>query len=155
MEYKDYMEKIPDDIVQKLNSGYGRSVEKFSVDSIDDKYINNLLCKVYSLISRSSAYFDYYDREKIKINNSGSANSKHKNIIKSMNCCSDYSIYEGYMVPRYLNMDRCYIDHYNCEIDILRILLLLLGLKSISCRDQLSEMAVERLSIINSVVLQG
>ena len=152
MEYKDYVDKMPDDIVKKLNNEYSRRVDVLEVDNIS---INKYLCNIYSLLSKSSAYFNYYNNDKIKINESIDSNNKHKDIIKSMHCCDDYGIYDGYLVPRYLNMDRCYHNHYCCEMDILKILLLLLGLKGLKDRDLLCKMATERIEIINTLVLQG
>ena len=153
MEYKDYVDKMPEDLINRINKEYSRKVE--SLEKIDIIPINKYLCNIYSLISKSSAYFNYYDNDKIKTVENIDKNKKHKDIIKSMNCCDDYSIYDGYLVPRYLNMNRCYRNHYNCEIDILKILLLLLGLKGLNNRDLFCGMALERIDMLNSLVLQG
>lgn len=150
MEYKDYIDKIPDDVICKLNAEYGSKVVKMEVK---DNSINKYLCEVYSLLSKSSAYFNSYNN--VRTNTMIDKNIRHKDIIKSMHCCDDYSIYDGYLVPRYLNMNRCYHDHYRCEMDILKILLLLLGLKSVGDREILCKMATERIEIVNSLVLQG
>lgn len=154
MEYNDYMEVMPDDVIRKLNQGYGRRVDTLAVGGIEEKQMQNALNKLYYLISKSSAYFNCYKDGKIKVSACNNVNRKHKDIIKAFGCCNDFSIYEGYLVPRYLNMDRCYCDHYNCEMDILKILLLLLGLKTLLGREKIYDMALERLEIIDSLVLQ-
>ena len=148
--YKDYVDKMPDDVISKLNAEYGNKVIKME---IKDDSINKYLCEVYSLITKSSAYFNSYNN--VRVNNIIDKNIIHKNIIKSMHCCEDYSIYDGYLVPRYLNMNRCYHDHYCCEIDIIKILLLLLGLKEVENREMLCKMATERIDVLNSLVLES
>lgn len=155
MEYSDYLEVLPDDIIKKLNKDYGtRKVSSLSNSEEINKIMKDYTSRLYGLISKSSAYFNVYKNPKIKVSNCCSVNNSHKEIIKSMGCCDDFNIYDGYLVPRYLNMDRCYCDHYNCEMDILKILLILLGLKSLAERDKIAQMAIERIEIINSLVLQ-
>lgn len=155
MEYSDYLEVLPDDIIKKLNRDYGtRKVSSLSNSEEINKIMKDYTSRLYGLISKSSAYFNVYKNTKIKVSNCCSVNNSHKEIIKSMGCCDDFNIYDGYLVPRYLNMDRCYCDHYNCEMDILKILLILLGLKTLAERDKIAQMAIERIEIINSLVLQ-
>lgn len=159
MEYKDYVDKIPDVVIKKLNDEYSRKkVETLSKDDknkiAEEKLFENSLTKLYSLLSKSSAYFKSYNNQKLKVESCCDTNLKHKQIVKSLSCCNDFSIYDGYLVPRYLNMNRCYCDHFNCEMDILKTLLLLLLFKNLVNTNIVCQMCIDRVDIINSLVLQ-
>ena len=122
MGYSDYLEVMPEDVVKKLNSEY--KTQKVEIlENKTDIVVESKIKRLYQLLNKSEAYFNCYKSNKIKI--SSGVNQKHKDIVKSLGCCDDYSMYDGYLVPRYLNMNRCYCDHYNCEMDILKILLFL------------------------------
>lgn len=150
MKYNDYLEVMPTDIIKKLNVGYGK--QKAEVLSANNNLVvADKLKHLYRLINKSEAYFNSYKSVKIKVCSCNSLNQNHKQTIKQLGCCNDFSIYDGYLVPRYLNMDRCYCDHYNCEMDIFKILLLLLGLKTLINKEVIYNMALERIQIINSV----
>ena len=156
MGYKDYMEVMPEEVVSKLNTGYGtRKVDNLSVEDKEDRKVKDITSRVYMLLSKSSAYFKSHSGDKVTVSKCEDINSNHKELIKSMGCCGDYGVYDGYLVPRYLNMDRCYTDHYNCEMDILRLLLLLLSLKCVSSNEKIYEICMDRIEIINTLVLES
>ena len=159
MEYKDYVDKIPDTVIKKLNEEYSKKqVETLSNknknEMAQEKLFENNLVKLYSLISKSSAFFKSYKNNNIKVESCCDINLKHKQIIKTLSCCNDFSIYDGYLVPRYLNMNRCYCDHYICEMDILKTLFLLLLFKNLVDTNIVCQMCMDRIDIINSLVLQ-
>ena len=154
--YKDFLEVMPEHLVKKINEEYSkRKVDVLNKNKNEKE--NELLIKnvnnLYMLLNKSSAYFSCYKNKSRIVSSCCDINLKHKEIVKSLNCCSDFSMYDGYLVPRYLNFDRCFCDHYKCEMDILKLLLLLTLFKKNIDVNKIYDMAFERVNIINNLVL--
>ncbi len=156
--YNDFLEVMPEHLVKKINNEYSkRKVDVLSKDK--NKKENELFLKninkLYMLLNKSSAYFSSFKTKTRDVSVCCDTNLKHKQFIKSFGCCNDYSIYDGYLVPRYLNFDRCFCDHYRCEMDILKLLLLLSLYRNNIDTNKVYDMLLERVNIINTLVLNG
>lgn len=155
MEYKDYLEVMPEQVVKALQKGYAtKTVETLNHDEISEKELSIKMGTLYKLLSKSSAYFNVYKGNRVETASFIDVNEKHKQIVKSFNCCNDFSIYDGYLVPRYLNWGRCYTDHCKCEMDILQLLLMMLLFKNCMGGNTICQMALDRVDIIKNLVSQ-
>lgn len=158
VKYNDFLEVMPEELIKKINNEYSKQkvnvLSKIQNETEEKLFLKNI-SNLYMLLNKSVAYFSCYKNKSGSINMCCDTNLKHKQIVKSFGCCNDFSIYDGYLVPRYLNFDRCFCDHYKCEMDILKLLLLLTLFKNNIDVNKVYDMAFERLDVINTLVLNA
>ena len=157
LEYNDFMEAMPEGVVKALQKGYAkRRVDVLQQEEeISEKELSIKWATLYKLISKSSAYINVYKNNKVETASFLNINEKHKDIIKTLSCCNDYNIYDGYLVPRYVTWGRCYTDHFRCEMDIMQLLLMMMFFKNCTGRNTICQMALDRVEMIKALSIQS